>query len=187
MTLVLTLIVALHVTFVSAFGGSGEVATCVKSRFMPRPTIGRRSIFGVKKITIGRRSILLEWKNSYRTKVNFCGGKGNGLGRIQTICWQLQIATKTVKIGKVLTCVDLEPVRSHRGFCIDAGPEPWNYYICDSLEGGNKGTLVKRMQNFNISLWQWRAMKKRTKKLVLVLKNPPVPEVAVCADLKNFR
>ena len=50
MTLVLTLIAALHVTFVSAFGGSGEVATCVKSRFMPRPTIGRRSIFGVKKL-----------------------------------------------------------------------------------------------------------------------------------------
>ena len=45
MTLVLTLIVALHVTFVSAFGGSGEVATCVKSGFMPRPTIGQRSNF----------------------------------------------------------------------------------------------------------------------------------------------
>ena len=55
MTLVLTLIVALHVTFVSAFGGSGEVATCVKSRFIPRSTIGRRSFFGVKKITIGER------------------------------------------------------------------------------------------------------------------------------------
>ena len=55
MTLVLTLIVALHVTFVSAFGGNGEVATCVKSRFIPRSTIGRRSFFGVKKITIGER------------------------------------------------------------------------------------------------------------------------------------
>ena len=72
MTLVLTLIVALHVTFVSAFGGSGEVATCVKSRFMPRPTIGRRSIFGVKKITIGG--------STFEVK------KGHELGCVKTIC-----------------------------------------------------------------------------------------------------
>ena len=93
MTLVLTLIAALHVTFVSAFGGSGEVATCVKSRFMPRPTIGRRSIFGVKKLQ-SEKGQIFGWK------------KGSGLGCIQTICCKLQIVTKTgnLEVGKVLTC-----------------------------------------------------------------------------------
>ena len=69
-----------------------------------------------------------------------------------------------------LTCVDPEPVGSHRGFCIDAGPEPWNYYICDSLEGGNNGTPVKRMQNFKLFFCDKNNKKTKKEKQAFVLK-----------------
>ena len=70
-----------------------------------------------------------------------------------------------------LTCVDPEPVGSHWGFCIDAGPEPLNYYICDSLEGGNNGTPVKRMQNFKI-FFVTKTIKKRRRKNKRSFSNP---------------